>query len=630
MNRILILSREASDLSDLILANCPGSALYSPFAQDIPVNDFEALCVLGGNEKSPLLLPGALRCQFESFRAAGKPVFTEYVASIGGSYLAYGNPTVMTHHRVIYVEGGLDCEGLTTGDIMDGHYNNCAEYIFIPKDAKPILFYHSYINAHDHMDMPDEKLRKGLWALYKMDANTLVCGFRLCNFRRARISPVKEWESILTGILRYLAGEKILVHFRAPLCTFAKGTQVCSYEDVREAVARGIAWFENADMIVNGGAGGFREGLSHIIHAQNGVQNRANYVRVDCSGESGGAFLMDAILTGNEKSRAIYQANNDFCMNYLQVKDGPHKGMMRWSEIAWEVCYQDDACRCLIPSLLEANFAGGTAHFEEILDALEYLVKTTGCNGVRVGRTDIPKFTEDTWEELRSSEGELLATYNTYYLAALMLAYRAGGPLRFLELAEKGMESYMEIFPDTPRGSSETETDCRLILPLAILYQLTGKEKHKQWLYQVTAELEKMRHESGGYLEWDTGYRGIRFQQEDSESSLLSRNGDPVVDQLYSNNWLPLGFAYAYFATGDEMFHKLWTDIASFFVSSQIRSQDPTLDGAWSRAFDVKRWEINGIPHDVGWGPCCIETGWTMGAILTGLQFMKLIEDGKL
>ena len=48
MNRILILSREASDLSDLILANCPGSALYSPFAQDIPVNDFETLCVLGG------------------------------------------------------------------------------------------------------------------------------------------------------------------------------------------------------------------------------------------------------------------------------------------------------------------------------------------------------------------------------------------------------------------------------------------------------------------------------------------------------------------------------------------------------------------------------------------------------
>ena len=629
MNRILMLSQEASDLSDLILANCPGSALYSPFAQDIPVDDFDAICVLGGNEDLPLLLPAPLRCAMEAARIAGKPVFTEYIGSIGGSYLAYATPATKTYHRTVYVEGGLDCAGLTTGDVLDGHCNNCAEYIFIPKDAKPVLFYHNYVCAHDHIEMDNEKLRKGVWALYKMDANTLVCGMRLCNFRRARLSPVREWESILTEILRFLAGEKIQVTFHAPVCTFAKGSQVKSTDDVKDAVARGLAWFENADIIVNGGASGFREGLSHTIHAQNGVQQRANYIRNDCSGECAGAFMMDAILTGNEKSRAIYTATNDFCFNYLQVKDGPHKGMMRWSEIAWEVCYQDDVARVLLPSLLEANYAGGTAHFADIVDALEYLVKTTGIDGLRPGRTDIPAMTEKKWKEITSSKGLPSAHYNAFYHAVLLLAYRAGGPAHFLEVAEKGLSTIMGMYPNTAREQSETQENCRLVLPLAALYQVTGKAEHKAWLYRVVEELQKVHHESGAYREWDTDYKASCARKENGECALLAENGDPVADLLYSVNWLPLGFSYAYLVTGDEMFRKLWEEIASFMVSCQIRSDDPSLDGAWSRAFDLKRWEINGVPHDVGWAPCCVESGWTVGEILTGLQFMKLVEKLK-
>ena len=48
---------------------------------------------------------------------------------------------------------------------------------------------------------------------------------------------------------------------------------------------------------------------------------------------------------------------------------------------------------------------------------------------------------------------------------------------------------------------------CRLVLPLAILYGVTGEEKHREWLYRVTDDLQKVRHPSGGYREWDTGYK---------------------------------------------------------------------------------------------------------------------------
>lgn len=626
MNRILILSNEPSDLSDLILAHCPGAAMCSFTDPALPIEEFDALCILNGNEEKPVILPAPLRMRMEAARAAGKPVFTEFVASIGNTYLGIDIPAVMVHHRAVYREGGLDCEGLCTGDVLDGHYNDCCQYAFIPKDARPVLWYHPYVCAHDHIEMTDEALEKGICALFKMDAHTVVSAMRICNFRRARLSPVASWEAVITEIVCHLAGERICVTFREPVCTFAKGSCVTGYEDVRETVARGLAWYENADILVDGGAGGFREGLSHHILARNGRQMRVQLIRNDCTGESAGAYLMDAILTGNKKSRAIFDTATSFCFDNLQIKDGPHKGMMRWSEMAWGTCYQDDVARVVIPTLLEANYAGSSAHFEDAVDALWYLVKTTGINGLRRSRTDIPDMDEQMWEKLVSNEWEPTAHHNAYYAAALLLAYRAGGPDRFLEVAEKGLTSIMKVYPNTLRETSETEENCRLVLPLAVLYQVTGKEEHKAWLYRVTEELQKVRHESGSYREWDTGYLANCSRRENGECALLAENGDPVSDLLYSVNWLPLGFAYAYLATKDEMFRKLWLDIAGFMVSCQIRSEDPTLDGAWARAFDLKRWEINGVPHDIGWAPCCVESGWTVGAILTGLQFMKIVE----
>ena len=165
-----------------------------------------------------------------------------------------------------------------------------------------------------------------------------------------------------------------------------------------------------------------------------------------------------------------------------------------------------------------------------------------------------------------------------------------------------------------------------MIFPLAVLYEITKEPLHLEWLCRVTTDLERLRHASGGYAEWDTGYRAACSRNHTGECALLANNGDAVCDLLYSNNWLPLGFAYAYLATGDKHFYELWCGIASFLISCQIHSEDKNLDGAWTRAFDMERWESYGVPHDVGWAPCCIETGWTMGEILMGLQFMQVAQ----
>ena len=184
----------------------------------------------------------------------------------------------------------------------------------------------------------------------------------------------------------------------------------------------------------------------------------------------------------------------------------------------------------------------------------------------------------------------------------------------------------MAQYPNQHRETSETEENCRLVLPLALLYEYSGKAEHLEWLTRVAKNLEQVRHPSGGYAEWDTGYTAACSRNHRGECALLADNGDPVADLLYSNNWLPLGFAYAYMVTGDTYFRELWRGIATFMVRAQVHSDDPRLNGVWTRAMDMNRMEPYGVPHDVGWAPCCVESGWTVGEILTGLQFMAIAQ----
>jgi hypothetical protein len=434
---------------------------------------------------------------------------------------------------------------------------------------------------------------------------------------------------LVAAIVRFLAGENVAVDFEPPVCKYEKKTVSCT-ADVKRATQRGIDWFHNAQMLNDNGRGGVQEGLSHLIRAKDGVQKRIRLVRNDCTGEVAGAFMFQGLLSSDEKTRLIGESMFDFSFNNLQVKEGEHKGMMRWTEVAWETCYQDDVARVLLAPLLRQHFDGTVPHFDDICLALDYLVSTTSPEGVRVSRTDICRMTEAMRAEIATpGSGYASAHYNAYYHAVLLLAYRVGGDKRYLEVAERGLERLMSLYPDVRREHSETEENCRLLFPLAVLYEITGKKEHYEWLCRVSDYLDEHRDAYGAVPEWDTDYKARRSRKTGDECSLLANNGDPVVDLLYSMNWLPLGYAYAYFATGEKRFYEAWCKTASFLLSCQICSEDQMLDGAWTRAFDLENWESYGVPHDVGWAPCCVETGWTVGEILMGLQFMEQVEKIK-
>ena len=52
-----------------------------------------------------------------------------------------------------------------------------------------------------------------------------------------------------------------------------------------------------------------------------------------------------------------------------------------------------------------------------------------------------------------------------------------------------------------------------------------------------------------------------------------------------------------------------------------MKSENPKNNGCWCRCIDLERRESYGMPHDVGWGPCAVESGWTVAEILMGIGY---------
>ena len=74
--------------------------------------------------------------------------------------------------------------------------------------------------------------------------------------------------------------------------------------------------------------------------------------------------------------------------------------MMRWSEQGWGICYQDDVARAIIPQLLKCLYLNTKHYLQECVNALEFLIKTTGTDGTRVFRTENINLDEKEIERL--------------------------------------------------------------------------------------------------------------------------------------------------------------------------------------------------------------------------------------
>ncbi|MBE6896857.1 MAG: hypothetical protein E7477_07135 [Ruminococcaceae bacterium] len=622
--KVLLLTEESSDFSK-ILHSCAVDVEQMTVSQAAlkNISSYDAYCVLSSEK----VLDARVHYQLEKAAKEGKHVFLEFKSTFTSTCAL--NCTNTTRSRLIYVESE-GCEkipGLTTGDLLDDENNSMLQTWSAIPEYRPILVYKHHIIAHTHLkETKDEILKDSKCGLWMSGDNLMISSFQLRNFRRARFAPVKSWEKLIKYIIRWITGEE-------PTFMPEPAVQYGTTEDISEdtvfeqcrkkSVEQGIQWLKN--FLVDDGSGGIREGLSHKI-APDGYQTPLNNVRNDCSGEAAGAFGLYAHVFNDDSAKKISENLDNFTYGTMMIKEGLFNGFMRWSDEAWNVCYQDDIARCILSGLYKCLFLNDASLYPEICRSLDAMASLTAKDGCRKSRFDMPNMTADSFVEHREAEFSSRSVHhNSYLLAAFLLAHKYKSNPVYLEIGQKGLETLMEAYPYTELEHSETQEKCRLIFPLAVLYDVTKKEKHREMLYRVVADLEKFRHPFGGYFEWDTEYKAKYSRISTSECSLLTENGDPVADLLYSMNWLPIGFAYAYYATGDEWFNSLWKNIVRFCLKTQLISSDPMLNGSWCRAFDMDLKEVYGCPHDEGWAPYASETGWTVAEILMGMMFMDIL-----
>ena len=629
--KLLIITENKCDLSEVLL-RCPVQTKVVSFRQAIMINisEYDAFCVLG-NEKTTVI-DARLRSKLEAEADKGKKIFLEYINSFSDIYSA--EPRETTRSRLIYVkpENGEGISGLETGDLLDDECGLTMPPWFSVSNSVPLLVYKEHIIAHTHLDQPaDEILKNSRVGMFRIGENILMAMFRMQNFIKARFAPRKNWEKLVNYIAYFLTGT---LPDSMPESVVRFGTE----EDLNDpetwqkarklSIENGINWLEK--FAVDNGEGGVMEGLRHNIRPD-GKQERLFGIRTDCSGESAGAFAMYSKLTGSRRHGVISDNIRSFISENMVIRKAPFEGMLRWTDTAWTVCYHDDAARTMIPYLMGMLFMDDDHYLDDIQYWIDFLLRTTCRDGLAEARVNRWDMNEQRLQQRQQQEHGLpSAHYNAYYLAALLLAYKKIGKAEYLETARKGIETLMALYPDTKREQSETEEMCRLVLPLAVLYDVTKEEKHREYLYRVANDLEKHRHPFGGYCEWDTGYKASCSRESSGECSLLTENGDPVTDSLYSMNWLPVGFAYAYYATKDEFFRDLWKNTVTYFMRTQMFSKDPLLNGAWCRAFDMDLKEVYGCPHDVGWAANCCETGWTITEILMGMMLPNIISGENL
>ena len=627
--KLLILADRPCDLVSVFQMNGISADILSfSAALDTDITVYDAYCVLPMG-KTP---DARLRQIFEEAADTGKRVFLEMPGAFGDLY-SQGAKEV-TRSRLVYLgaESGADIPGLSMGDLLDDQADLMrAPWFALKENCSPVLVYKEHLVAHAHTDLSREELladsTPGMW----LDRGcALVTSFLIHNYNRARYAPRAAWQRLISFVVHFLTGITPARFPDAPVVYGAGDADLSDpavFEECRKkAVQDGMNWLDR--FLVDGGRGGIMEGLRHNISPE-GEQTVASDVRTDCTGEAAGAYRMYAALYGDTARAETGEAMRAFVFGPMLEKRPPFRGLLRWTESAWKVNYQDDAARAVLPALYEDVLFGKNDRREEIESVLDFLAATTAKDGCRNARVDCNVGTEKSIFSLCGEEhGCPSAHYNAYYHALLILGYKLCGKQRYLDLARRGLETLMALYPDTRREQSETEEQCRLILPLALLYDTTKEETHREMLYRVTHDLEQRRHPFGGFAEWDTGYRAACSRESTGECSILTENGDPVADFLYSVNWLPVGFAFAYRATGDDYFERLWRETAAFFIKTQMHSENPLWNGAWCRAFDMDREEAFANPHDVGWAACCCESGWTSAEILMGLMLPDFFAIG--
>ena len=518
---------------------------------------------------------------------------------------------ILTQHNFVLREVKSEVKSLLTAARVAGYREAC----FGLDDAQkmPLLF-----------EAPDCE-------------NILISVTPLASFIVSRFAPRCDWQNLIGKLLGFLAGcESVPVEYEQSVRPTYKADEELPSDVESAAFKRNAEWFYREMIYNHHGAIGVFEGYTSIIDVT-GRQWVMPALRGDCLGECSAVGALDYVLSGERAGREMAEGLIKTMLDTPKVRDccpaSQTFGSLFFDD-ANRAVYGDDNSRAALGAILSEDLLGDPKHAKKILQLGYSLLRTTGPNGLRRPSLIQPEhFQGKTWKNYRNENYEKVHPhYQAWHWALNLQLYKLTGDRDFLDSAKAALNEANKCFPDFYWQNGATGDWARILLPYAMLVEVEDIPEHRAWLKKVadfyvdklnefyTAPEVMGKRELGHY---PSPVRNADHGR--GESALVQFNGDPACDLLYSVNYGFAGLYEAYMATGDEKYKNALDGMAKFFCRIQASSTSQSyLDGAWLRGFDYGIWEFFGSASDSGWGPWCVETGWTNAWIASTLALRQL------
>jgi hypothetical protein len=429
-----------------------------------------------------------------------------------------------------------------------------------------------------------------------------------------------------------------------------------------QTVVNGLDWFEKSKMFPKPlGEGGVYEGFTSAFDSEGKKSYRFSYKnqdkldywdqRGDCTADSAISFFLASLIPPQDNYSAVKQqqyANTsknlfDELYGYWQYYPEDQsimRGFFGWANhpIPMTIFYSDDNGRDVFESLLYAYIKKDRKLFQCSYAGVNALLSTTGTNGHRkasIHLTDIYKRGGRKWFRNHKTKKKeyTSAHYGAWTFAALLYGAFLIQDQDIITLVGNGVKEYMKKFPKLSVEHSVGDDFSKLLVASVILYKCTNNPKHLEYVNRIIDFFEPYQDEySGAFQEVDPFQKHRRTEKTNEkygsgESALYTSSSDTISDQLYSLGFMGIGLYFAYKTGECPKAHKMLIKLLDYLCMIQLKSANLQLDGTWTRGFDYKHGEPYGANGDVGWGAYSIETGWTVGPILTSMTMYLLDFD---
>ncbi len=495
--------------------------------------------------------------------------------------------------------------------------------------------------------------------------NVTVAATALSRFVTGRFAPAAEWAALWKLILaRMVPGNPPALDIVPALQPALARDEPRPENAERRAFKAAVRWLVDGHLLVHpaqeaeihrlllastwtlppptgaepigDGTCGILEGYGSAIQPD-GSQRRCSVIRNDCNTESAMCFAFDWALHKEKRSGKVAANLLDYTFVTAPARRGarsepthPAFGFIAWGEVApaWLVAtYGDDNARAILATLAAAACLRDERWDAAVLQALLANLRTTGPQGFRGNRIDVPQLEQHGWKYFHDTPRVNPSPhYESALWACYLWAYARTGHREFLDKARSAIALTMEAYPDRWLWRNNLER-ARMILPLAWLVRIEDTPEHRAWLKRMIDDL-LAHQDSSGAIAIILGTTGSghylaptsNAEYGTREVPLIQENGDPASDQLYETGFALWTLREAYAVTGDARVKEAEDRLADYLCRIQVRSERwPYLSGGWFRAFDFRQWDFWASSGDAGWGAWCLEAGWGHGWITATL-----------